>query len=104
MDLSRFDGRARGIASFTSRRATLAGLLTGLAVPLLGEDESEGRKRRTKHRSDRGRDRDGDKKRGHAGNHVDAEKKKCKAPTTKCGKKCFNLQADAANCNACGNV
>lgn len=30
------------------------------------------------------------------------KRKKCKNGTTKCGKKCFNLKADSANCGACG--
>ncbi len=109
MDPSRFDGLARGIAGFTSRRTTLAGLLAGLAVPLLGEGESEARKHRNKRRRDHGRDRDreANEKQGHAGHGVDAEKKKkkkCKPPTTTCGKKCFTLQTDRANCGACGKA
>lgn len=107
MDPSRFDGLARGIAGFTSRRTTLAGLLAGLAVPLLGDGESEARKHRNKRRREHGRDRDANEKQGRAGHDVNAEKKKkkkCKPPTTTCGKKCFNLQTDRANCGACGKA
>lgn len=32
------------------------------------------------------------------------KRKKCKKGTAKCGKKCFNLDADSANCGACGVV
>lgn len=32
------------------------------------------------------------------------KRKKCKKGTSKCGKKCFNLQTDSANCGACGVV
>lgn len=103
MDPIRFDGLARSLAGNATRRNTLAGLLAGVTVPLLGEAATDARKGRNKRR----RHRDADAKRDRPGNQVDAEKKKkkkCKAPTTKCGKKCFNLQADAANCDACGNV
>jgi hypothetical protein len=32
------------------------------------------------------------------------KRKKCKEGTAKCGKKCFNLNTDSANCGACGVV
>ena len=104
MDPSRFDGLARGIARLTSRRTTLAGLLAGLAVPLLGEADAGARTQRGKHQQQHRHD--ADKSPGHAGRQVDAEKKKkkkkkCKGGTVKCGKICVNSATDRANCGAC---
>ena len=94
MDAPQFDALSKALSGGDTRRRVLGALaavpaLGGLAA-LLSPDEAEAKKRRAKHR--------------HA---VDAEKKKkkkkkCKPPTTKCGKKCFNLQADSANCGGCG--
>ena len=116
MDPTRFDGLARGLAGLNTRRGTLGGLLGGLLLPLLPDGESDARKKR------RGNDRDGHKGRGNDGNHRDAhggkphqdaghlsaekkkKKKKCKAPTVKCGKTCKNVSTDPANCGACGRA
>ncbi|MFT4041339.1 MAG: hypothetical protein QM692_24365 [Thermomicrobiales bacterium] len=103
MDPSHFDGLARDVAGFATRRSTLAGLLAGLATPLLGEVVAGAKKRHGK----RGK-HDRDHKAGHGrkrrdGDHLGAEKKKkCKAPTVLCGKVCVNTASDAANCGACG--
>lgn len=58
-------------------RRGLLGLAAGLSAIALGSPAAEARRKK---------------------------RKKCKKGTTKCGKKCFNLTTDSANCGACGTV
>lgn len=79
VDDARFDGLARTLGGGQTRRGTLgaiAGLLGGGLVSLLPDGETEAKKR----------------------------KKKCKGGTKRCGKKCYDLNTDPANCGSCGNV
>ena len=92
MEPSQFDRLTRGIARGASRRGALAGLLGGLAIPLVGASLTDARNRR--------------------GRSVQAEKKrkKCQTGLLKCtikkGRKkkrfCVDAQTDPANCGGCG--
>lgn len=93
MDDNRFDGVARGMDAFATRRGTLAGLLAGLLLPALGIPPIAARP--------------------HRGSAVQAErrrKKRCQAGLLTCTimkrrkkkKLCVDAQADPANCGACG--
>ena len=108
MDANRFDRLARVLGVAGSRRATLSALVTALSAPLLGDDDAEAGRRRRK----RGHDRDRRGRRhDRSRSTVEAEKKKkkkkkkgCPGGKTKCGKKCVDTKADAANCGGCGRA
>ena len=112
MDPSRFDGLARGLAGFATRRGALAGLLAGLALPLLG-DVADARKqqrnsRRKRHKHGHGHERN-HRADEHLPDHAVAaekkkKKKKCKGGAVKCGKLCVAAATDRANCGACGRT
>lgn len=76
MSNDQFDQISEAMVAGVPRRKVLGGL-GGLLTAGLGTRAEARRKRR---------------------------KKKCKKGTSKCGKKCFNLQTDSANCGACGVV
>jgi hypothetical protein len=111
MDGSRFDHLAR---QWASRRSAISGLLGGLLLPLLPDDEADARKKgqHTDHHKRRGKSHRRDKTAKHKGHHagnLNAEKKKkhkkkCKGGTLKCGKVCVTASTDASNCGACGNA
>lgn len=93
MDGDRFDRLARGVAGLATRRGTVAGLLGGLALPLLGAAPTEAKNRR--------------------GKAIHAEKKRkksCQPGLLTCkikqGKKkktlCVDAQTDPLNCGSCG--
>lgn len=63
-----------GLASPTSRRIVIGGAF-GLLSARAAERQGEARRKK---------------------------RKKCRKGTQKCGKRCANLQTDAANCGACG--
>jgi len=71
-----FDRTLARIASGLPRRMVLGGVLGLLGAGVAG-GQSNARKRK---------------------------KKKCKRGTTRCGKRCANLQSDSANCGACGTA
>ena len=75
MQKSEFDQAVRDGARGVPRRG-LMGIVAGLLAVTAAGPEAEGKRRR--------------------------RKKRCKRGTSKCGKKCFNLQSDDANCGACG--
>ncbi|MCA9864059.1 MAG: hypothetical protein R2853_18710 [Thermomicrobiales bacterium] len=74
-----FDQAVRDHAPGIPRRGLL-GLSAGLSALVLGHSATEARRKKRRKR------------------------KKCKNGKTKCGKKCFNLGTDSANCGACGVV
>lgn len=74
MHVEQFDRALVIIVSSLPRRTLLGGIL-GLVVAESTRQPSAGRRRK---------------------------KKKCKGRTSRCGKKCFNLNTDSANCGACG--
>jgi hypothetical protein len=72
MDAGRFDQITTAVASTTSRRAVLGGLLGGVAG-LLAREEAPAKKR-----------------------------KRCKKEQTRCSGKCVNTNTDENHCGACG--
>lgn len=82
LNTQQFAAAVRAVDGAASRRTSLgAALAAGFAALLsrFAADDAAGRKKRRK-------------------------KKKCKGGTTKCGKTCFDLATNGANCGACGNA
>lgn len=69
-----FDRALVSLGPHTSRRIVIGGIL-GLLGARAADFQGEARRKK---------------------------RKKCRKGTKKCGKRCFNLQTDAANCGACG--
>lgn len=110
MDGSRFDHIAR---RWATRRTALGGLIGGLLLPLLPDDQADARKKRQhndRHKG-RGKGHGRDKNVGRHGQQASSlnaekkkkHKKKCKGGTLKCGKVCVTASTDAGNCGDCGN-
>jgi len=95
MEDARFDRIARTLSGLNTRRGTLAGILGGLSLPLVGASSSDAKKRR-----------------GQAVHAEKKRKKKCQTGLLTCtikkGKKkkrfCVDAQTDPLNCGACGNL